>query len=52
MELGHSFHIGGTPFCLVQKVDPEMVRIAGRWKCLAYKTYIRSFGRVTLECMA
>ncbi|KAG1747958.1 uncharacterized protein EDB91DRAFT_1001010, partial [Suillus paluster] len=38
---GHSFRIGRASFYLANKVDPEIVRIASRWKSLAYKTYIR-----------
>jgi hypothetical protein len=37
---GHSFRIGGASFYLAQKVDPEIVRIAGRWRSLAYEAYI------------
>jgi hypothetical protein len=40
---GHSFRIGGASFFLAQKIDLEIVRIAGRWKSLAYETYIRAF---------
>lgn len=40
---GHSFRIGGASHYLAQGVNPEIVRIAGRWKSLAYETYIRSF---------
>lgn len=40
---GHSFRIGAASFFLARKVDPEIVRLAGRWKSLAYETYIRSF---------
>ena len=40
---GHSFRIGGASFFLAQKINPEIVRIAGRWKSLAYETYIRAF---------
>ena len=43
---GHSFRIGGASFYLSQKVDPEIVRIAGRWRSLAYKAYIRAFEQV------
>ncbi|KAI0798486.1 hypothetical protein BC629DRAFT_1285671 [Irpex lacteus] len=43
---GHSFRIGGASFYLAQKVSPEVVRIAGRWKSLAYETYIRAFEQV------
>ncbi|KIJ48733.1 hypothetical protein M422DRAFT_109094, partial [Sphaerobolus stellatus SS14] len=40
---GHSFRIGGASYFLAQKVDPEIVQIAGRWRSLAYETYIRAF---------
>ncbi|KAF9000630.1 hypothetical protein BDQ17DRAFT_1245244, partial [Cyathus striatus] len=40
---GHSFRIGGASFLLAQKVDPEIVRLAGRWRSLAYEAYIRAF---------
>jgi len=40
---GHSFRIGGASFYLSQKIDPEIVRIAGWWKSLAYEAYIRAF---------
>lgn len=40
---GHSFQIGAVSFFLAQKVEPEIVRLAGRWKSLAYETYICSF---------
>ena len=43
---GHSFRIGGATFYLSQKVDPEIVRIAGRWRSLAYEAYIRAFEHV------
>ena len=43
---GHSFRIGGASFYLSQKVDPEIVRIAGRWWSLAYEAYIRAFEQV------
>ncbi|KAG2748160.1 hypothetical protein P692DRAFT_201715613, partial [Suillus brevipes Sb2] len=45
----HSFRIGGASFYLANKVDPEIVRIAGRWKSLAYETYIRAFEQVTTQ---
>ncbi|KAI0732584.1 hypothetical protein C8Q72DRAFT_743636, partial [Fomitopsis betulina] len=38
---GHSFRIGGASFYLSQKVDPEIVRIMGCWRSLAYQVYIR-----------
>jgi hypothetical protein len=37
---GHSFRIGGASFYLAQGVSPEIIRIAGRWKSLAYQAYI------------
>ncbi|KAI1784607.1 hypothetical protein LXA43DRAFT_901278 [Ganoderma leucocontextum] len=43
---GHSFRIGGAPFYLGQGVSPEIVRIGGRWKSLAYEAYIRAFEQV------
>ncbi|KAI0073629.1 hypothetical protein K474DRAFT_1580154, partial [Panus rudis PR-1116 ss-1] len=43
---GHSFRIGGASFYLSQKTDPEVVRILGRWRSLAYEAYIRAFEQV------
>ncbi|KAJ3820544.1 hypothetical protein EV361DRAFT_806532 [Lentinula raphanica] len=43
---GHSFRIGGASYYLAQKVDPEIVRLAGRWKSMAYETYIRAFEQI------
>ncbi|KAJ3711585.1 hypothetical protein C8R42DRAFT_689012 [Lentinula raphanica] len=43
---GHSFRIGGASHYLAQKVDPEIVRLAGRWKSMAYETYIRAFEQI------
>ena len=43
---GHSFRIGGASFYLSQKVDPEIVRIAGCWRSLAYEAYIHAFEQV------
>lgn len=40
---GHSFRIGGASYFLAKKVNPEIVRLAGRWRSLAYEVYIRSF---------
>jgi hypothetical protein len=48
---GHSFRIGGASFYLSQKVDPEIVRIAGRWRSLAYEAYIRAFEQVASRHM-
>ncbi|KAH8092567.1 hypothetical protein BXZ70DRAFT_897984, partial [Cristinia sonorae] len=49
---GHSFRIGGASFYLAQKVDPEIVRISGRWKSLAYQTYIRAFEQISSRHLA
>ncbi|KAJ3765334.1 hypothetical protein FB446DRAFT_655440, partial [Lentinula raphanica] len=43
---GHSFRIGGASHYLAMKIDPEIVRLAGRWKSLAYEAYIRAFEQV------
>lgn len=43
---GHSFRIGGASFYLAQRVDPEIVRLAGRWRSLAYEAYIIGFKQV------
>ncbi|KAG1834524.1 hypothetical protein EV424DRAFT_1310211 [Suillus variegatus] len=51
-SFGHSFRIGGASFYLAKKVDPEIVRIAGRWKSLAYETYIRAFEQISSQHMA
>ncbi|KAJ7801342.1 hypothetical protein B0H14DRAFT_2386492 [Mycena olivaceomarginata] len=39
---GHSFRIGGASYYLAQKVSPEIIRLAGRWKSLAYEAYLRA----------
>lgn len=49
---GHSFRIGGASFYLSQKVDPEVVRILGRWRSLAYQVYIRAFEQVASRHVA
>lgn len=46
---GHSFRIGGASFYLAKKVDPEIVRLAGRWRSLAYETYIRAFEQIASQ---
>ncbi|KAG1800516.1 hypothetical protein EV424DRAFT_1332113 [Suillus variegatus] len=51
-SFGHSFRIGGASFYLAKKVDPEIVRIAGCWKSLAYETYIRAFEQISSQHMA
>ncbi len=43
---GHSFRIGGASFFLSQGVNPEIVRLMGRWRSLAYEVYIRAFEQV------
>jgi hypothetical protein len=43
---GHSFRIGGALYLLAQGVSPEIVRLMGRWRSLAYKAYIRAFEQV------
>ena len=42
----HSFRIGGALFYLAQKIDPEIVRLAGHWQSLAYEAYIQSFEQI------
>lgn len=49
---GHLFQIGGTSFYLAKKADPEIVWIAGRWKSLAYETYICAFEQISSQHMA
>ena len=44
---GHSFRIGRASFYLSQKVDPEIVQIAGCWRSLAYEAYICAFELIT-----
>lgn len=48
---GHSFRIGGASLYLARKVSPEIIRIAGRWKSLAYEVYIRAFEQVATQHM-
>jgi hypothetical protein len=43
---GDSFRIGGASFFLAQGVNPEIVRLAGCWKPLAYEAYIRTFEQI------
>ncbi|KAI6011468.1 hypothetical protein PISMIDRAFT_25615 [Pisolithus microcarpus 441] len=47
-HFGHSFQISRAPFFLSQKVNPEVVRITGRWKSLAYQLYIQAFKQIAL----
>ncbi|KAG1797492.1 uncharacterized protein HD556DRAFT_1233538 [Suillus plorans] len=51
-SFGHSFRIGGASFYLAKKIDPEIIQIAGRWKSLAYETYIRAFEQISSQHMA
>ena len=44
---GHSFRIGGASFYLSEKIDPEIIYIAGRWRSLVYEVYICTFEQVT-----
>jgi len=46
---GHSFCIGGASFYLAKKVDPEIVRLAGHWKSLAYQVYICAFEQIASQ---
>ncbi|KAG2051499.1 hypothetical protein BDR06DRAFT_889854, partial [Suillus hirtellus] len=52
MSFGHLFRIGGASFYLAKKVDPEIIRLAGCWKSLAYKTYIRAFKQISSRHLA
>ena len=36
----HSFHIGGASFYLTQKINPEIICLAGHWQSLTYEAYI------------
>ncbi|PSS03517.1 hypothetical protein PHLCEN_2v3985 [Hermanssonia centrifuga] len=51
-SFGHSFRIGGASFFLGQGISPEIVRIAGRWKSLAYEVYVRAFEQVSSHHLA
>jgi hypothetical protein len=48
-SFGHSFRIGGASFLLAQGVSPEIVRLQGRWRSLAYETYIRAFEEIASQ---
>jgi hypothetical protein len=39
---GHSFRIGGTTELLLRKVDPQVVRVMGRWSSDSFLRYWRS----------
>ena len=49
---GHSFRIGGASFYLAKGVPPEVIRIHGRWRSLAYEVYIRSFEQIASTHLA
>ena len=56
---GHLFCIGGggggggaASFYLAHNIDPEIVRLAGRWKSLAYETHIRASEQVASRRLA
>jgi len=38
-SFGHSLRIGGASSYLAQKMDLEIICLAGRWKSLAYEVY-------------
>jgi hypothetical protein len=48
---GHSFRIGGASYFLAKGVNPEIVRIAGHWRLLAYETYIQGFEQAVSKHM-
>lgn len=48
-SFGHSFRIGGASFYLAKKIDPKIIRVAGRWKSLAYEAYIRAFEQTSSQ---
>ena len=48
----HSFRIGGASFFLAKGVDPEIVRLLGRWASLSFSMYIRSFELVAPRHLA
>ena len=43
-DFGHQLLL---KFSRALTVDPEIIRIAGRWKSLAYETYIQAFEQVS-----
>jgi len=49
---GHSFRIGGASWFLSKGASPEVVRIQGRWKSLAYEAYIRAFELIASRHLA
>ena len=49
---GHSFRIGGASWFLSKGASPEVVRIQGRWKSLAYEAYIQAFELIASRHLA
>ena len=43
---------GAASFYLAHNIDPEIVRLAGRWKSLAYETHIRASEQVASRRLA
>ncbi|KZV81807.1 DNA breaking-rejoining enzyme, partial [Exidia glandulosa HHB12029] len=43
---GHCFRIGGTTALLRAKVDPEVVKVAGRWKSDSFLRYWRTLDTI------
>lgn len=44
--IGHSFCISGASFYLTQKIDPEIIHLAGCWWSLVYEVYIHAFEQI------
>ena len=40
---GHSFRTGRASYCLAKGVNPDILRVAERWKSNAFEVYLRSF---------
>ena len=51
-SFGHSFRIGGASHFLARGANPEVVRMAGRWRSLAFEVYVRAFERVVSRHLA
>ena len=49
---GHSFRIGGSSFLLARGQTPETVKLVGRWKSLAFHTYLRSIEQALADRLA
>ncbi|KAK0231382.1 hypothetical protein IW262DRAFT_1262014, partial [Armillaria fumosa] len=51
---GHCFHIGGTTHYLVNGINPDIVKVLGRWKSDVFQRYWRNLkilGILHTECM-